>query len=166
MWEIGSLNWAKFMLQWFTRFPEFSEILFHLGKTQLCSTQTPRELQKSLTCSFRMLQHKEILHHISSWNSFNLERKGSGVIVELKRVHRIGRTSRRDVKRKRDLESACVICIIKLNRFKSQFKYNDYIKLLNVIFVILPRVRIRITDNITSCWHVNHVITKRIILDF
>ena len=38
MWETGSLNWAQFMLQWFIRFPEiaeFSEFLFHLGKTQL-----------------------------------------------------------------------------------------------------------------------------------
>ena len=41
MWEIGSLNSAQFMLQWFTRFPEFtefSEFLFHLGKTLTCVT--------------------------------------------------------------------------------------------------------------------------------
>ena len=25
MWETGSLNWDKFMLQWFIRFPDFSE---------------------------------------------------------------------------------------------------------------------------------------------
>ena len=25
MWETGSLNWAQFMLQWFIRFPEFTE---------------------------------------------------------------------------------------------------------------------------------------------
>ena len=25
MWEIGTLNWAHIMLQWFTRFPEFVE---------------------------------------------------------------------------------------------------------------------------------------------
>ena len=25
MWENGSFNWAQFMLQWFIRFPEFSE---------------------------------------------------------------------------------------------------------------------------------------------
>ena len=30
MW--GSSIWAQFMLQWFIRFPEFSEFLFHLGK--------------------------------------------------------------------------------------------------------------------------------------
>ena len=38
MWETGSLNWVLFMLQWFIRFPEFaefSEFLFHLGKTPL-----------------------------------------------------------------------------------------------------------------------------------
>ena len=41
MWETGSLNWAQFMLQWFLRFPEFaefSECLFHLGKTQMSFT--------------------------------------------------------------------------------------------------------------------------------
>ena len=32
MWETGSLNWAQLMLQWFIRFPEFSEFLFHLGE--------------------------------------------------------------------------------------------------------------------------------------
>ena len=35
MWETGSLNWAQFILQWFIRFPEFSEFLFHLGKTPM-----------------------------------------------------------------------------------------------------------------------------------
>ena len=35
MWETGSLNWAQFMLQWFIRFPEFSEFLYHLRKTPL-----------------------------------------------------------------------------------------------------------------------------------
>ena len=38
MWETGSLNWAQFILQWFISFPEFaefSEFLFHLGKTPL-----------------------------------------------------------------------------------------------------------------------------------
>ena len=25
MWEIGSLNWAQFMIQWFISFPEFAE---------------------------------------------------------------------------------------------------------------------------------------------
>ena len=35
MWETGSLNWAQFMLQWFIRFPEFSGLPFHLGKTPL-----------------------------------------------------------------------------------------------------------------------------------
>ena len=35
MWETVSLNWAQFMLQWFIRFPEFSEFLFHLGKTPI-----------------------------------------------------------------------------------------------------------------------------------
>ena len=33
MWEIESLNWVQFMLQWFIRFLEFSEFLSHLGKT-------------------------------------------------------------------------------------------------------------------------------------
>ena len=36
MWETESLNLLQFMLQWFIRFPEFSEFiefLFHLGKT-------------------------------------------------------------------------------------------------------------------------------------
>ena len=32
MWETGSLNWAQFMLQWFIRFPEFSEFLFPFGE--------------------------------------------------------------------------------------------------------------------------------------
>ena len=36
VWETGSLNLTKFMFQWFIRFPEFSEFLFHLGKTPLC----------------------------------------------------------------------------------------------------------------------------------
>ena len=39
MLETGSLNWLQFMVQWFTSFPEFaefSEFLFHLGKTPLC----------------------------------------------------------------------------------------------------------------------------------
>ena len=35
MWQTGSLNWAQFMLQWFIRFPEFSEFLFQLGKTPI-----------------------------------------------------------------------------------------------------------------------------------
>ena len=35
MWETESLNWGQFMLQWFIRFPEFSEFLLHLGKTPL-----------------------------------------------------------------------------------------------------------------------------------
>ena len=38
MCETGSLNWPQFKLQWFIRFPEFaefSEFLFHLGKTPL-----------------------------------------------------------------------------------------------------------------------------------
>ena len=37
-WETGSLNWSQFMLQWFIRFPkftEFTEFLFQLGKTPL-----------------------------------------------------------------------------------------------------------------------------------
>ena len=33
----GSLNWPKFMFHWFARFPEFTEFLSHLGKTQLLS---------------------------------------------------------------------------------------------------------------------------------
>ena len=33
MWETGSLNWSQFMLQWFIWFPEFTEFLFYLGKT-------------------------------------------------------------------------------------------------------------------------------------
>ena len=32
MWETGSLNWAQFIFQWFIRFSEFAEFLFHLGK--------------------------------------------------------------------------------------------------------------------------------------
>ena len=43
MWEPGSLNWAQFMLQWLTRFPEFaefSEFLFHLGKTPIYHSLT------------------------------------------------------------------------------------------------------------------------------
>ena len=35
MWETRSLNWAQFRLQWFIRFPEFNEFLFHLGKTPM-----------------------------------------------------------------------------------------------------------------------------------
>ena len=38
MWDEGSLNWLQFMLQWFIRFPEFAEFtefLFHLGKTPM-----------------------------------------------------------------------------------------------------------------------------------
>ena len=38
MWEIGSLNWSQFILQWFGRFPEFAEFSkssAHLGKTLL-----------------------------------------------------------------------------------------------------------------------------------
>ena len=31
IWEIRSLNWAQFMLQWFIRFREFSEFLFYLS---------------------------------------------------------------------------------------------------------------------------------------
>ena len=38
MWETGSLNWAQFILQWFIRFHEFSEFLFHLGKTPMKGT--------------------------------------------------------------------------------------------------------------------------------
>ena len=32
-WETGSLNGHQFMLQWFIRFGEFNEFLFHWGKT-------------------------------------------------------------------------------------------------------------------------------------
>ena len=35
-WEIGSLNWLQFILQWFIRFhefAEFTEFLLHLGKS-------------------------------------------------------------------------------------------------------------------------------------
>ena len=35
MWEAGSLNYAQFMLQWFA---EFSEFLFHLGKTPISAS--------------------------------------------------------------------------------------------------------------------------------
>ena len=37
MWETGSSNWLQFqfMLQWFIRFPKFTEFLYHLGKTSL-----------------------------------------------------------------------------------------------------------------------------------
>ena len=37
-WEIGSLNWLQFMLQWFITFPEFAEFtefLLNLGKTPI-----------------------------------------------------------------------------------------------------------------------------------
>ena len=35
MWETSSLNGFKVMLWWFIRFPEFTELLFHLGKSPL-----------------------------------------------------------------------------------------------------------------------------------
>ena len=35
MSETGSLNWLLFILQWFIRFSELAEFLFHLGKTPL-----------------------------------------------------------------------------------------------------------------------------------
>ena len=38
MWDTGSLNWPKFMLQWFIQFPEFTKFtkfLFNLRKTPL-----------------------------------------------------------------------------------------------------------------------------------
>ena len=34
MCDTGSLNWFQFVFQWLIRFPEFTEFLFHLGKTQ------------------------------------------------------------------------------------------------------------------------------------
>ena len=37
MWETEFLNQAQFTLQWFIIFPEFTEFLFHLGKTPVCS---------------------------------------------------------------------------------------------------------------------------------
>ena len=45
MLETGSLNWLQFMLQWFTRFPEFAEFTersAHLGKTPII-TNTKNE---------------------------------------------------------------------------------------------------------------------------
>ena len=47
MWETGSLNWAQFMLQQFIRFPgfaEFSEFLFHLGKTPVFLSHTCKDI--------------------------------------------------------------------------------------------------------------------------
>ena len=38
MWETGPLNWLQFMLHWFIRFSEFAEFtefLFHFGKTPM-----------------------------------------------------------------------------------------------------------------------------------
>ena len=32
-WKTGSLNWLQCMLQWFIRFPEFTEFPSYLGKT-------------------------------------------------------------------------------------------------------------------------------------
>ena len=31
------LFWPQFILQWFIRFPEFTEFLFHLGKAPMCT---------------------------------------------------------------------------------------------------------------------------------
>ena len=45
MWETGSLNWVQFKLQWFSRFPEFAEfteLLFHLGKTHNVKPKIPK----------------------------------------------------------------------------------------------------------------------------
>ena len=55
VWEIGSLNWAEFMLQWFIRFPEFSEFLFHLGKTPMTNVAYCLPWSQSLSLSHRVV---------------------------------------------------------------------------------------------------------------
>ena len=52
VWETGSLNYAQFMLQWFIRFPEFSEFLFHLGKTPLSLLNHNQNVYKLFTWTF------------------------------------------------------------------------------------------------------------------
>ena len=65
MWETGSLNWAQFMLQCSIRFPEFtefSEFLFHLGKTPMWNHTGFRiEFARSLLllyCCVKRLSHR------------------------------------------------------------------------------------------------------------
>ena len=72
MWETESLNWAHFMLQWFIRFPEFvefSEFLFHLGKT-LLSNWTD-----SGTLLADKMQHGIVVLALLQISSFNQEKE-------------------------------------------------------------------------------------------
>ena len=73
MWEARSLNWAKFMLKWFIRFAEFSEFLFHLGKTQLFSPYKaiwPYFLQFQSLLDFCGLCHITGIKSDSNWPLF------------------------------------------------------------------------------------------------
>ena len=66
MWETGALNWIQFMLQWFIRLTElieFSELLFHLGKTPL----SPDEPQMARVA---ILNHSEVVHKRQRWQHF------------------------------------------------------------------------------------------------
>ena len=76
IWETGSLNWPQFMLQWSIRFPEFSEFLFHLGKTPL----RPRYFvcgkldfkNESRVCLVVSSEQKFIHYHCGSSSKFRL----------------------------------------------------------------------------------------------
>ena len=60
MWETASidLNWLKFMIQWFIsghEFAEFSEFLFHIGKTPMAyqfTRITPISFPTSFYCNY------------------------------------------------------------------------------------------------------------------
>ena len=58
VWETGSLNWAQFMLQWFISFAEFSEFLFHLGKSPMLNFDS--EVIANLKCE-KVLNRSHIL---------------------------------------------------------------------------------------------------------
>ena len=58
VWETVSLNWLQFILQWFIRFVEFGELLFHLRTTPMLLTSNDSEFRLFLHRGDRMFRRR------------------------------------------------------------------------------------------------------------
>ena len=125
MWEKGSLNWAQFMLQWFIRIPEFSEFLFHLGKTPIRHRLT--EIIFKLT---RI--HASVIHQIP-WFSVPFRENSN----EIKRMARLINWVRK---------------FVRFGRYMSAVSVEVFVNNTNLTFLYKISIEVFLKIKLTHNW--------------